>query len=135
MKSPLIVVFKGGATSPCSCCYINDHEMALSIAKEKDTRRLDQALLERFAVKAALPKHMVVETALETAERTVHAWAEMTHDLPLQNHAREQIDEQLRQVPLSAQFLPGTPPSVPRNLPLKKRVPRPEGLTPNSYTS
>jgi len=88
--------------------YINDHEMALSIAKEKDTRRLDQALLERFAVKAGLPKHMVVETALETAERTVHAWSEMAPNLPLQNHAREQIDEQLRQVPLSAQFLPGT---------------------------
>jgi len=51
---------------------------------------------------------MVVETALETAERTVHAWSEMAPNLPLQNHAREQIDEQLRQVPLSAQFLPGT---------------------------
>src|SRR6266513_5210739 len=72
---------------------------------EKDTKKLDQALLERFAVKAGLPKHMVVETASETAEKTVHVWSELARDLPLDNHAREQIDEQLKQVPLTRQFL------------------------------
>ena len=85
--------------------YIKDREMGLSIAREKDTKKLDQALLERFAVKAGLPKHMVVETASETAEKTVHVWSELARDLPLDNHAREQIDEQLKQVPLTRQFL------------------------------
>lgn len=98
--------------------------MALSIAKEKDTRGLDQGLLERFAVKADLPKHMVVETALETAERTVHAWAEMARDLPLQNHAREQIHEQLRQVPLSAHFPSGTPTKRSENTARERKNPK-----------
>ena len=85
--------------------YIKDREMGLTIAKEKDTRKLDQTLLERFAVKADLPKHMVVETALETADKTVRVWSELARDLPLDNHAREQIDEQLKQVPLARRFL------------------------------
>jgi serine/threonine-protein kinase HipA len=85
--------------------YVKDREMGLSVAREKDTRKVDQTLLERFAVKAGLPKHMVVETALETAEKTVRAWSELARDLPLDKHAREQIDEQLKQVPLTRQFL------------------------------
>ena len=84
--------------------YSKDREMGLSIAKEKDTRKLDQTLLERFAVKAGLPKHMVVETASEAAEKTVRLWTEMARDLPLDDHAREQIDEQMNQVPLIRQF-------------------------------
>jgi hypothetical protein len=48
---------------------------------------------------------MVVETASETAEKTVRAWSELARDLPLDNHAREQIDEQLKQVPLTREFL------------------------------
>jgi len=89
-------------TRPCSpIAYIKDREMGLPIAKEKDTKKLDQTLLERFAVKAGLPKHMVVETA----EKTVRAWSELARDLPLDNQAKEQIDEQLKQVPLTRQFL------------------------------
>jgi hypothetical protein len=83
--------------------------MALSLAKEKDTKNLDQPLLERFAVKAGLPKHAVMQTALETAEKTVRVWSEMARDLPLHDHGREMIDEQLRPVPLTKQFLGGTP--------------------------
>jgi serine/threonine-protein kinase HipA len=85
--------------------YIKDREMGLSIANEKDTRKLDQTLLERFAVNAGLPKHMVVETASETAEKTVRVWTEMARDLPLDKHARVQLDEQLHQVPLMRPFL------------------------------
>jgi hypothetical protein len=64
--------------------------------------------LERFAVKAGLPKHAVMQTALETAEKTVRVWSGMARDLPLHNHVREMIDEQLRYVPLTRQFLGGT---------------------------
>lgn len=85
--------------------YIKDRKMALSVAKEKDSKVLDKALLERFAVKAGLPKHMVVETALETAEKTVRAWSQMASDLPFDANVRDNIDEQLRYVPLTRQFL------------------------------
>jgi len=85
--------------------YMKDHKMALSIAKEKDTGRLDQPLLERFAEKAGLPKHMVVQTALDTAEKTVRVWSEMAPDLPIQDQVRESIEEQLLYLPLTKQFL------------------------------
>jgi serine/threonine-protein kinase HipA len=90
-------------------CYIEDRNMALSVAKEKDPKNLDQPLLERFAVRAGLPKHMVVEVALETAEKTVRVWSEMAPSLPLADKAREQIDEQLRYIPLTRQFLGSSP--------------------------
>jgi len=105
--------------------------MALSIAKEKNTRRLDQALLERFAVKAGLPKHMVVETALETAERTVHAWSEMAPNLPLQNHAREQIDDSYGSSAQRA-VSPWNTHQASENLPAKKRTQRSKRLAANS---
>ncbi len=89
-------------------CYIEDRKMALSVAKEKDTKNLDQPLLEKFAAKAGLPKHMVVEVALETAEKTVRAWSEMAPSLPLEDRAREEIDEQLWYIPLTRQFLGGS---------------------------
>jgi serine/threonine-protein kinase HipA len=85
--------------------YIKDRKMALSVAREKDTQELDKPLLERFAVKAGLPKHMVVETALDTAEKTVRAWSQIASDLPLQKQVRENIEEQLGYVPLTKQFL------------------------------
>lgn len=85
--------------------YIKDRKMALSVAREKDTKALDKPLLERFAVKAGLPKHMVIETALDTAEKTVRTWSTMASDLPLDRSVRENIEEQLRYVPLTKQFL------------------------------
>jgi serine/threonine-protein kinase HipA len=85
--------------------YIKGRKMALSVAKEKDTKRLDQRLLEKFAEKVGLPKQMVVQTALDTAEKTVGAWSEMASALPLQDQGRERIEEQLRDFPLTKQFL------------------------------
>ena len=40
--------------------YIEDRKMALSIAKEKDTKYLDKELLERFAGKARIPTAVVL---------------------------------------------------------------------------
>ena len=97
--------------------------MALSVAKEKDTKRLDQSLLDRFAAKAGLPKHMVVQTALETAEKTVRAWSEMASDLPLHDQVREGIDEQLRYFPLTQQFLQVPGKDRPKKVPTEEKNP------------
>lgn len=101
--------------------YIEDRKMALSVAHEKDTKLLDRALLERFAEKAGLPKHLVVETAMDTAEKTVRAWSKISSSLLLEEQARAKIEEQLRYMPLTHQFL--TPPSAPssQKLPEGKR--------------
>jgi serine/threonine-protein kinase HipA len=101
-----------------------DRKMALSIAKEKDTKRLDQSLLERFAEKAGLPKHMVVQTALDTAEKTVRAWSEMASDLPLHDQVREGIEEQLRYLPLTQQLLDASGKNHPKKVPTGEKIPR-----------
>jgi serine/threonine-protein kinase HipA len=85
--------------------YMDDRMLALSIAKQKDMKQLNAGLLERFSEKAGLPRHMVLETALETAERTVQSWKKMNRDLPLDNEVRKTVTEQLNYVPLTRQFL------------------------------
>lgn len=88
--------------------YIEDRKMALSIAKERDSGKLDKELLERFAAKARVPTALVVETALETAERLVKAWSRLKGDLPIDKEGREQVDEQLNYVPITRRFLTGS---------------------------
>ena len=85
--------------------YMDDRKMALSVAKEKDTKFLDELLLERFASRALVPKNLVLDVALDTAERIVDAWPRMSPELPISLPVREKIDEQLRYVPLTKQFL------------------------------
>jgi serine/threonine-protein kinase HipA len=85
-----------------------DERMALSMAKEKDPQYLDIELLERFAIRARVPTMLVIETGLETAERTVKAWLQLKSELPLDAESREKIDQQLKYVPITRQFLPGS---------------------------
>lgn len=91
-----------------------DQRMALSMAKEKDTRYLDLELLERFAKRAEVPVALVRETALESAEKTVQKWAELAADLPLEPAWRKKINEQLEYVPITRQFLPSGKKTKPR---------------------
>jgi serine/threonine-protein kinase HipA len=85
--------------------YIDDRKMSLSIAKEKDTKFLDEQLLERFAAKARIPTKIVLDTALAIAERTVNAWEKHSSELPIGKETRDKIDEQLRYVPLTRRFM------------------------------
>lgn len=85
--------------------YIADRTLALSIAREKDTAKLDEELLVKFADRAKLPKNVVVTAALETAERLVHEWRRKKANLPLSNEARQIIETQLAIVPITKQFL------------------------------
>ena len=85
--------------------YIEDRHMALSIAGEKDTKRLDGDLLARFASKAQIPTSYVMEVAKEAAEKLVTAWRRIKNDLPLDDEARKKIDVQLEYVPLTQQFI------------------------------
>ena len=88
-------------------CYTQDTTMALSIAREKDTKFLDNDLLKRFAAKAQIPLQLVLDTALETAEKFIGAWRRMGPDLPLDDEMRERINEQIQYVPLTRKLLPG----------------------------
>jgi serine/threonine-protein kinase HipA len=85
--------------------YIADRRMALSMAREKDTQYLDTELLESFAARARVPGRMLLDAALETAEKTVKTWLEINPDLPLDSAMRQRINEQFKYVPLTRQFL------------------------------
>jgi serine/threonine-protein kinase HipA len=80
--------------------YTDDRSLALSIAREKDTGRLDEALLEKFATRARIPKALVTETALHTLENLKKAWSELAPDLPLDKRAREKLETQFQHLPL-----------------------------------
>jgi serine/threonine-protein kinase HipA len=88
--------------------YIDDPAMALSIAREKDTKKLDVDLLERFAMKAGVPTRMILDTALETAEKFVTVWRRMAADLPLDMEMRQRINDRITYIPLTRQFGTGS---------------------------
>jgi len=90
--------------------YIEDRKMALSIAKEKDTKFLDESLIERLAAKARVPTNLILETAIATAERTVTAWSHLSSELPIDEETRNKIDEQLKYVPLTRRFIGSSTP-------------------------
>ncbi|HJX84421.1 MAG TPA: HipA domain-containing protein, partial [Candidatus Angelobacter sp.] len=87
--------------------YIEDTTMALSIAREKDTKFLDDDHLKRFAAKAQIPGHLVLDTALETAEKFIEVWRRMGPELPLDNEMRERINERIKYIPLTRKLLLG----------------------------
>lgn len=80
--------------------YIDDRSLALSIAREKDTGKLDEDLLVKFADKARIPKVTVREAAMATLENLVKAWKQLAPDLPLESNARKKIESQFQYVPL-----------------------------------
>jgi serine/threonine-protein kinase HipA len=84
--------------------YIQDRSMALSVAREKETGKLDEALLSKFADRARIPKQVVLEVALDTAEKVSRAWAKMGSELPIVQEVRSAIGAQLRYVPLTAKM-------------------------------
>jgi serine/threonine-protein kinase HipA len=102
--------------------YIENRKMALSMAGEKDTTKLDRDLISRFAARARIPTHSIDEIAVETAEKLVAAWRRMKHDLPLDDVARKKIDQQLEFVPLTRQFVQnGLTAKIARNRPHGRR--------------
>jgi serine/threonine-protein kinase HipA len=87
--------------------YIEDPTMALSVAKEKDTKFLDDDHLKRFAAKAQIPSQIVLDTALETAEKFIGIWRRMAPELPLDTQMRERINERIKYIPLTRKLLYG----------------------------
>lgn len=80
--------------------YIADDRLALSIAKEKATERLNLELLARFARKAQVPSRLVLDTACETAGKMMALWPKLQKGLPLDRTTRLRITAHMRSVPL-----------------------------------
>jgi serine/threonine-protein kinase HipA len=84
--------------------YLDDFTMALSISKEKDVRNFDDELLRRFAARLPVPARLVLDTATETAERTVSVWQQLQRELPMDADARVRVWERMKLFPLTRQF-------------------------------
>jgi serine/threonine-protein kinase HipA len=99
--------------------YIADPTMALSMAKEKDTKYLDEELLTRFARRTGVPTNIVIASAHDIVDRLNDAWKVFSVDLPLDNEMRAQINKRLAYVPLTRKLVtnnvaaPQPPPVVP----------------------
>lgn len=81
--------------------YIEDFEMALSVAKEKDIRKFDEELLRRFAARVPVPEKVIVDAAMETAEKIVRVWPSLKDELPMDETAKERVSERIRLFPLT----------------------------------
>lgn len=84
--------------------YINDFTMALSVSKEKDVRKFDEALLRRFAARVPVPEKVILDAALETAEKIVKVWPTLKDDLPMAPEAALLVSERIRTFPLTGRL-------------------------------
>ncbi len=75
--------------------FINDSTLALSMAGEKDMRKINLTLLKRFAEKVKLPSNFVMQITQETVEKTLDGWQTLKNDLPLPTKMRELIENRL----------------------------------------
>ena len=85
--------------------YIDDFNMALSIAKEKDIRNFDEDLLSRFSARLPVPAQLISDVALETAETLARLWKQMQPGLPMDADAKQRVSERLRLFPLTKKFV------------------------------
>lgn len=81
--------------------YIPGDPMALKLSRTREFTALDADELSHFAAKAALPKHLVLDTARKTVALFHQEWqAERAH-LPMTTQVREAIDSHIGTVPLA----------------------------------
>ena len=75
--------------------FMDDNKLALSMAGEKDIRKINLALLKRFAEKAKLPVNAVTHMTQQTIEQTLAAWKQLKSDLPLNQSMRQAIEKRM----------------------------------------
>ena len=85
--------------------YLDDFGMALSVAKEKDVRNFDLELLKKFAARVPVPEKVILDAALQTAQRIVKVWPGLRWNLPMEEEAANLVTERIRSFPLTAQFV------------------------------
>ncbi len=106
------LIYPGGRTPKLSpaydfvstIAYIDDVTMALSVAKEKDIRNFDEELLRRFAGRVPVPEKVIVDAAMETAEKIVRVWPSLKDELPMDAEAKQRVSQRIRLFPLTARM-------------------------------
>ncbi|NDU91532.1 MAG: HipA domain-containing protein [Ferrovum sp.] len=81
--------------------YVSGAEtMALSLAGTKHFQDVSEKLLTHFAEKIGLPMEIVLESARDTAQKTVEAWSDLRGRLDIPEPMKQAIDKHMREVPL-----------------------------------
>lgn len=81
--------------------YIEDFELGLSLAKEKNMHKIDESHFRKLAVKAKLPENLVVRGMTETVERFMELWPRAKEELPLSAKLIHSIEEHQKRLPIS----------------------------------
>jgi serine/threonine-protein kinase HipA len=80
--------------------FIDDANLALTLAKTKRMAAVSREILTHFAAKAGLPEKLVLQTTTETIERFMGIWHKEKHHLPLTTVMINAIEAHLAQLTL-----------------------------------
>lgn len=80
--------------------YIPNDKLGLTIARTKEWENVDEALLERFARRAAVPRGVVLNTAQEMVERVRGEWPHLNDAKQLSQAMSQSIEDHMMRVPL-----------------------------------
>lgn len=83
--------------------YIEDFDLGLSLAKEKNMRKIDESHFRKMAVKAKLPENLVVRGMTETVEKFIELWPRAKQELPLSAKLIHRIEEHQKRLPINRQ--------------------------------
>ncbi len=80
--------------------YLPDDKSALSFSRSKAFSDYTVDELEHLAAKAALPRKLVLDIALETVDLFMQRWASEKNHLPMDKGVRLAIDKHLKTLPI-----------------------------------
>ena len=80
--------------------YIAGETLSLSLMKNRQMDRCTPALFMALAKKAQVPQHLVMQTVVETSEKTRGNWAYRKRDLPLDAALALRIESHMASIPL-----------------------------------
>ena len=80
--------------------YLPEDGTGLNISRSKNFRDFNVDELSHFAVKAAIPKKMVLDTAKDTLSAFHEVWGREASNLPMSKDVRTAIDAHMKTVPI-----------------------------------
>jgi len=80
--------------------YLPDDRLALTFVNTKIMHHCTLSLFEKFAEKAKVPKHLVLEVVKQTAAKTRSKWEDLKPEIKLPSHSIKAIDTHMAKISL-----------------------------------
>lgn len=84
--------------------YIPEDGTGLNVSRSKNFTDFNVDELSHFAVKAAIPKKMVLDTAKDTVSAFHEVWGREASNLPMSKEVRTAIDAHMKTVPIISEL-------------------------------